>query len=50
MILAPDQGAADRAYNEAFETLARLRLRLNREKTHIHPPGEAFEWLGAVIK
>lgn len=50
VILAADQVKADRAYNEAFEALARLRLHLNTEKTKIHPPDEPFEWLGGVIK
>lgn len=37
---------AQRAYNTAVVVLNHLRLKLNREKTHILSPGSPFNWLG----
>jgi len=50
VVLCPDQGASEQAFNEAVETLARLRLKINREKTYLRSPDEAFEWLGMPIR
>ncbi|MBU2609322.1 MAG: RNA-dependent DNA polymerase [Chloroflexi bacterium] len=50
VILCRDQDQAERAYNEAVRALARLRLKVNQEKTRILSPQENLEWLGAVIR
>ena len=50
VILCPDQEKAENAYNDALRSLARLHLKANFEKTHILPPDQKLEWLGAVIK
>lgn len=50
VILCPDQDKAEMAYNDALRSLARLHLKANLEKTHILPPDQKLEWLGAVIK
>ena len=50
VILCAEQQCAEVAYNEAIGALARLRLKINREKTVLRAPGEAFEWLGAMIQ
>jgi len=50
VILCPDQPAAESAYNDAVHSLARLRLKVNREKTCLRGPGETFEWLGMPIR
>ena len=50
VILCPDQDAAERSYNQATIALARLRLKLNLNKTRILKPGEPLNWLGAVIE
>jgi RNA-directed DNA polymerase len=49
VICAPDQAAAEKAYNQALIALARLLLQINRHKTCLHPPGEPFPWLGGTI-
>ena len=49
VILSPDQEHAETAYNQSIIALARLRLKVNSEKTHIRPPSERFEWLGEII-
>jgi RNA-directed DNA polymerase len=50
VILCPDQEKAENAYNDALRCLARLHLKANLEKTHILPPDQKLEWLGAVIR
>jgi retron-type reverse transcriptase len=50
VILCPNQEAAEAAYNDALAALARLRLKVNPEKTRILRPGERLEWLGAIVK
>jgi len=50
VILCPDQEKAENAYNDALRSLARLHLKANFEKTHILPPDQKLEWLGAVIR
>ena len=50
VILCPAEENASQAYNHAYEALARIRLKLNANKTHIRKPGEPFEWLGAVVR
>ena len=50
VILCPDQEKAENAYNDALRSLARLRLKVNLEKTHILSPDQKLEWLGAVIR
>ena len=50
LILCPSREAAELAYNDAVVYLARLYLKINRDKTHIRAPDEPFEWLGVVVK
>lgn len=50
LVLCPSREAAELAYNEAVACLARLDLKINRDKTHIRAPEEPFEWLGVIIK
>jgi RNA-directed DNA polymerase len=50
VILCPKREAAEAAYNDAVRALARLRLKVNPEKTRILSPREKLEWLGAVIR
>ncbi len=40
---------AEHCYNDALRALARLRLKINPQKTRILPPEEKLEWLGVVI-
>ena len=49
VITSPQQVAAEQSYNAALRMLARLRLKINPEKTKILPPEEKLEWLGVVI-
>lgn len=49
VVAAPEQDNAERSYNEAIKALARLRLKINPQKTRIVPPDEKLEWLGVVI-
>ena len=49
VITAPEQGHAEQSYNEALKALARLRLKVNPQKTRILQPEEKLEWLGVVI-
>lgn len=49
LVLCPTQEAAEAAYNDAYQALARLKLKLNAQKTRILPPGEALEWLGQSL-
>ena len=49
VITAPEQGCAEQSYNEALKVLARLRLKVNPQKTRILQPEEKLEWLGVVI-
>jgi len=49
VITAPEQTRAEHSYNEALKALARLRLKVNLQKTRILPPEEKLEWLGVVI-
>lgn len=49
VILCPNQEQAELGYNEAVRCLARLKLQINREKTHILAPGDPLEWLGMTI-
>ena len=50
VILCRDQDQAEKAFNEAVRALARLRLKVNPQKTRILSPQDNLEWLGAVIK
>lgn len=50
VILCPTQDHAENAYNDALRSLAKLHLKANLEKTHILPPEQQLEWLGAVIR
>jgi len=50
VILCRDQDQAEKAYNDAVRALARLRLKVNPEKTRILSPQENLDWLGAVIR
>jgi len=50
VILCPHEETAEAAYNDAVRALARLRLRVNPDKTRILRPEERLEWLGVVIK
>lgn len=49
VITAPEQGCAEQSYNEALKALARLRLKVNPQKTRILQPEEKLEWLGVVL-
>jgi RNA-directed DNA polymerase len=49
VILCQTRDQAEAAYNDALRALARLRLKVNPEKTRILEPGQKLEWLGAVI-
>ena len=49
VITAPEQDCAEQSYNEALKALARLRLKVNPQKTRILQPEEKLEWLGVVI-
>jgi RNA-directed DNA polymerase len=50
VICCPNREAAEQAFNQAVQALARLRLKINPAKTHIRQPGEPFEWLGVLVK
>jgi len=50
LILCASQSTAEKAYNDAVIALARLDLKINREKTHIRSPDEPFNWLGIAVK
>lgn len=49
VITSPGQEHAERSYNEALRALAKIRLKINPQKTRILPPEEKLEWLGVVI-
>jgi RNA-directed DNA polymerase len=49
VILCADQAAAESAFNQALRTLARLRLKINPDKTCILSPGEKLSWLGETL-
>ncbi len=49
VVLSPTQVAADRAYNQAFITLKKIRLELNPQKTRVYAPDEDVRWLGGSI-
>lgn len=49
VITSPGQEHAERSYNEALRSLAKIRLKINPQKTRILPPEEKLEWLGVVI-
>lgn len=49
VIPALSREQAERAYNNAVKTLARLKLKINPQKTHILSPEDRLEWLGVVI-
>jgi RNA-directed DNA polymerase len=49
VILCPDQGRAEAAYNAAMLSLAKLRLKINPQKTRILTPDENLSWLGETI-
>lgn len=46
IFFAPGQEELERLKARAEDTLAELRLKVNRDKTHIWRPGEAWEFLG----
>jgi RNA-directed DNA polymerase len=50
VIGCPTREAAESAYNDAVRCLAKLRLKVNPEKTRIIRPDEPLEWLGVVIR
>jgi hypothetical protein len=50
VILCPTQEKAEEAYNDALRSLGKLHLKVNTSKTHILPPDQQLEWLGAVIR
>jgi RNA-directed DNA polymerase len=49
VICAPDQDSAEKAYNDALRTLARLHLKINPQKTRILSPQDELEWLGVRV-
>lgn len=49
VITSPERNQAEHSYNDALRALARIRLRINPQKTKILPPEEKLEWLGVVI-
>lgn len=48
--LCPTLESAEAAYNDAICALARLRLKINRQKTHILTPDDTLNWLGVEIR
>lgn len=50
VVCCPGQQEAEQAYNSAIAVLAKLRLKINPEKTHIRQPSEPVEWLGMTIR
>lgn len=50
LILCPNEDQAELGYNEAVRDLAKIHLRVNREKTRIVSPQETVEWLGECIR
>jgi RNA-directed DNA polymerase len=49
VITSPGQAQAEHSFNDALRALARIRLKINPQKTKILPPEEKLEWLGVVI-
>lgn len=49
VVCCATEEAAERAYNQAVIGLARIKLKLNGEKTHLVPPAEPVRWLGEQI-
>ncbi len=49
VVCCATEESAERAYNQAVIGLARIKLKLNPEKTHLIPPGEPARWLGEQI-
>lgn len=49
VVCCQSEEVAERAYNQAVIGLARIKLKLNAEKTHIIPPNEPTRWLGEAI-
>jgi RNA-directed DNA polymerase len=50
LVLCSSRESAEVAYNDAVAYLARLDLKINRDKTHIRAPEELFQWLGISVK
>ena len=50
LIMASTEEQALQSYNEAIRCLARLRLKINQEKTSIVSPQENLSWLGSEIQ
>lgn len=49
VIACSDQDSAEKAYNQAVRSLARIRLKINPAKTHILTPADPLDWLGSRI-
>jgi RNA-directed DNA polymerase len=50
VILCATREESEESYNNAVRSLARLRLKINLEKTRILSPQDKLEWLGAIVK
>jgi RNA-directed DNA polymerase len=50
LVMSSTEEQAFQAYNEAIRFLARLRLKINQEKTTIISPQDNFHWLGSEIQ
>lgn len=50
VVLTPSRHKAEKAYGHAQNSLNRLNLDLNPEKTYIRAPNEEIKWLGGVIR
>ena len=50
VILSPDRTSAEASYNLALLTLARLKLKVNTQKTRILSPDDRLHWLGMTIE
>jgi retron-type reverse transcriptase len=50
VVLAPDQAHAESGFNDSLAALHKLRLKVNRQKMRIVPPGERWEFLGESFK
>jgi RNA-directed DNA polymerase len=50
LIMASTEEQAHQGYNEAIRSLARLHLKINKQKTSIVSPSDNIAWLGSEIQ